>query len=64
MLAALTRSYPGLTPGSRGHEARDSHPMFTVARPFTAQNSLSVVTSDLVSYQEASRWLLDNFKPR
>ena len=59
MLAALTRSWPGLTPGSQGHQA-----IMTSARPFTAQNSLSVVTSELVSYHEASHWLLDNFRLR
>ena len=62
-MAALTRGYLGLAPGSPpGHEVSSAHPMFT--KPFTAQNSLSAVTSDLVRYQEASHWLLDNFKQR
>ena len=63
-MAALTRSYPGLTPGSHGHVVSDAHPMFSAARPFSAQNSLSVVTSELVRYHEASSWQLDNFRPR
>ena len=63
-MAALTRGYLGLAPGSPpGHEVSTAHPMFR-ARPFTAQNSLRAVTSDLVRYQEASHWLLDNFKQR
>ena len=61
-MAALTRSYPGLTRDS--DIITETHPVFRAARPFTVQTSLSAVTSDMVSYSHASQWILDNFKLR